>query len=134
LSIFFFITGWGKSLWVRSGCCSIAPNICLPAWLDLYSDWTIADSGRIPNGGEIVPREHVHIGSWAHPGSYPIGIGRGTVSPEGSGCGVKLTTHLHLVQKLRMRGALSPIPYTSSWRVHELWNRINLYVQSSPNH
>jgi hypothetical protein len=29
--------------------------------------------------------------------------------------GVKLTTHLHLVQRLRMRGAIPPLPHTS-WR------------------
>jgi hypothetical protein len=29
--------------------------------------------------------------------------------------GVKLTTHLHLVPKLRMRGVVPPHPYTSSW-------------------
>jgi len=30
--------------------------------------------------------------------------------------GVKLTTHLHLVQRLRMRGAVPPLPYKSLWR------------------
>jgi hypothetical protein len=30
--------------------------------------------------------------------------------------GVKLTTHFHLVPRLRMRGAVPPLP-TSSWRV-----------------
>jgi len=33
-----------------------------------------------------------------------------------SGRGVKLTTHLHLAPRLRMRGAIPPLPNTSSWR------------------
>jgi hypothetical protein len=33
-----------------------------------------------------------------------------------SGRSVKLTTHLHLVPRSRMRGAIPPLPYTSSWR------------------
>jgi hypothetical protein len=32
------------------------------------------------------------------------------------GRGVKLTTHLHLVPKLRIRGAIPPLHHTSSWR------------------
>jgi hypothetical protein len=33
-----------------------------------------------------------------------------------SGRGVKLTTHLHLVPRLLMRGAVPPLPQTYSWR------------------
>jgi hypothetical protein len=33
-----------------------------------------------------------------------------------SGRGVKLTTHLHLVPRSRMRGTIPPLPSTSSWR------------------
>jgi hypothetical protein len=34
---------------------------------------------------------------------------------ECSGRSVKLTTYLHLVPRLRMRGAILPLPHTSSW-------------------
>jgi hypothetical protein len=37
----------------------------------------------------------------AHPASYPMGTG-GSFSRAESGGGVKLTTHLHLVPRLRM--------------------------------
>jgi len=33
---------------------------------------------------------------------------------------VKLTTHFHLVLKLRTGGAIHPLPHTSSWRRAEL--------------
>jgi hypothetical protein len=33
---------------------------------------------------------------------------------------MKLTIHLHLVPRLRMRGAIPPLPYTSSWGAHEI--------------
>jgi len=29
---------------------------------------------------------------------------------------VKLTTHFHLVPRLRIHGAIPPLPNTSSWR------------------
>jgi hypothetical protein len=32
------------------------------------------------------------------------------------GWGVKLTTHLHLAPRWRMRGSIPPFPHTSSWR------------------
>jgi len=42
--------------------------------------------------------------SVVHPASYPMGTG-----------GMKLTTHLHLVPKIRMHGSICPFPHTSSW-------------------
>jgi hypothetical protein len=63
--------------------------------------------------GTISPHRRVQTGSGAQPASYlmcpevfPLGIKRP---------GVKLTTHFHLVPRLRMRGATSPCPHTSSW-------------------
>jgi hypothetical protein len=35
--------------------------------------------------------------------------------PNKSGQGMKLTTHLHLVQRLRIHGAKPPLPNTSLW-------------------
>jgi hypothetical protein len=46
----------------------------------------------------------------AQPASYTMGTW------ESSDQGVKLTTHLHLVPRPRMRGAIPPLPNTSSWR------------------
>jgi hypothetical protein len=43
----------------------------------------------------------------AHPASYLT---------EGFPRGVKLTTYLYLMPRLRMSGAISPFPHTSSWR------------------
>jgi hypothetical protein len=34
-----------------------------------------------------------------------------------NGRSVKLTTHLHLVPRLKNAGAIPPLPYTSSWRI-----------------
>jgi hypothetical protein len=40
----------------------------------------------------------------------------GAISAEMSGWSVKLINHLHLGPKLRMRGAILPLPHKSSWR------------------
>jgi len=45
-------------------------------------------------------------GSGAHPASYPVGTGQG----------LKLIAHVQLVPWLKMRGAISPLPDTTSWR------------------
>jgi hypothetical protein len=52
-----------------------------------------------------VPTQH-HI-QWVTRAFFPCGL---------SGWYVKLTTHLHLVPKLRIRGAIPPFPHVSSWR------------------
>jgi len=45
---------------------------------------------------------HVHASCGANPASYPVGTGDSQ--------GMKLTTHLHLVPRLRMYGVVLPIP------------------------
>jgi len=47
------------------------------------------------------------------PTQPPIHLVPGALSP-----GVKLTTDLHLVPKLRLRGAVRPLPHTSSMHGH----------------
>jgi hypothetical protein len=47
-----------------------------------------------------------------------------TLSPRSSGQGTKLTTHLHLVTKLRMSGA--PLPHMTSWHTQR-----QLYLPST---
>jgi len=54
-------------------------------------------------------RHLFQTGTGVHPTSNPMGT-RGSLGQ--SGRGVKLTTHLHLVQSLRMHGAISPL---SQW-------------------
>jgi len=51
---------------------------------------------------------YVQTGSGAHPDSYPMGI-RGSFH-GGKGWGMKLTTHLHLVPRSRMHGAIPTFP------------------------
>jgi hypothetical protein len=66
-----------------------------------------------PRGGE---RSFCYVfqnNSWAHPVSYPTDT---AIFPRGcSDRSMKLTTHFHLELKLRMRGAISPLPHTPSW-------------------
>jgi hypothetical protein len=50
----------------------------------------------------------VWSGSGAHPASYPVGT-RGSFSGGKVARGMKLTTHLHLVLRSRMRGAIPPL-------------------------
>jgi hypothetical protein len=39
---------------------------------------------------------------------------------------VKLTTHLHLVQRLRIRGAVPPLTHTTSWHGVQLSTQTNV--------
>ena len=52
--------------------------------------------------------QNVQTASGAHPALYSMGSG--VLSRGYSGRGVKLTTHLHLVPRLRMSGAIPLIP------------------------
>jgi hypothetical protein len=54
-------------------------------------------------------QDHDQTGSGAHPASYPMGT-RGSSLRGWSGRGVKLTTHLLLVPRWRMRGTVPPFP------------------------
>jgi hypothetical protein len=60
--------------------------------------------------GFFSPRYRFQTGSWAHPASYPMCTGGGGSFPGDKATGsVKLTTHLHLVPRLRTRGAIPPL-------------------------
>jgi hypothetical protein len=50
------------------------------------------------------------------PTQSPIQWAPGTLSPGVKRQGVKLTTHLHVIPRIRLRGAKTSIPHTSSWR------------------
>jgi len=54
--------------------------------------------------GIFTPPHNIQTGSKPYPTSYPMVIG-GKVAGD-----VKLTTHLHLVRRLGMRGAIPPVP------------------------
>jgi hypothetical protein len=58
-------------------------------------------------------RRRVQTGSGAHPASCQMGT-------EVHSRDVNLTTHLHLATELGIRGAMPPLPHTSSWRGTEL--------------
>jgi hypothetical protein len=70
----------------------------------------------VPAGaGNFSLHHRVQTDSGAHSASYPMGTGYSFGGGEAAGV-VKLTTHLHLVLGLRMRGATPPLLNTSSWR------------------
>jgi hypothetical protein len=54
----------------------------------------------------------VQISSGAHSASYPLGIG--VSFPWGKGWAMKLTSHLYLLLRLKMCGAIPPLLHTSS--------------------
>jgi hypothetical protein len=56
-------------------------------------------------------RLSIQTGSEAHPASYVMAPG--VLSPEVKQQSVKLTTHLHLVPRLRTRGPILSQPHTS---------------------
>jgi hypothetical protein len=71
-------------------------------------DWVAKESGvRLP----VEARDfsflcNVQISSVAHPASYPMGTG----ASWGGRRGMKLTSHLHLLLRLRMHVAIPPLP------------------------
>jgi hypothetical protein len=56
--------------------------------------------------GLFFPLQRVQIRSWTHPASYSMRIGELPPPPELRGYGTKLTTRLHLVQRLTTREAV----------------------------
>jgi len=66
------------------------------------------------NDGNFSPHRRVQTGFRAHPASYPMGI-RGLFPWAQSSLGMKLTTHLDLMPRLRLHGAVLPLLHTSSW-------------------
>jgi hypothetical protein len=64
----------------------------------------------VPAGTEnFSPHHRVQTGSGTHPASYPMGA-RGSFPGAKASEASKLTTHLHLVPRSRMRGAITPLP------------------------
>jgi len=53
--------------------------------------------------------QHVQIGSWTHPASYPTGTWVSIPDSKVAKC-MRLTTHPHQVSKLRTCGAIPPSP------------------------
>ena len=87
---------------VNIGHCPVAPNICGSAVWDLIASWLRArwSVDRIPAGESNFPvLRNVLTGSGAHPASCQ---------------GVAFTTHLLLLPKLGMSGALLLLPYIPS--------------------
>jgi hypothetical protein len=71
--------------------------------------------GSIPDRDRKFSSHHrIQTGSGAHPASYPVGTG-GSFSGGKAAGGVKLTAHLRLVLRSRMRGAIPPLLYMSLW-------------------
>jgi hypothetical protein len=69
---------------------------------------------QFPAVAENISRHHsVQIGSGTHPAFYPMGA-RGSFPGDKSSGGVQLTTHLHLVPRSRMRGAIPPLAQYAS--------------------
>jgi len=80
-----------------------------PLHLHLNLGYWVNDRGSIPGRGWDLSH-CIQTGTGAHPTSYPKGNGDspGVKRPE--------RDYSHLVPRLRMRGAVPPLPHTSSWR------------------
>jgi hypothetical protein len=81
--------------------------------------------------GSFFLHHRVHTGSGAHPASYPIGTR--AISLRVKRRGVKLTTHLHLVLRSRMRGAIPPLPQYAfmEWCSVKAQGQLYLYLLPS---
>jgi hypothetical protein len=94
-------------------------------WGTVITQWYRAGRSyiRIQARAENFSHHCIQTGSGAHLASYPM---RTRAFPSGwSDRIVKLTTHLHLVPKSRMRGATPPLLNTPSWRGAQLQHRDN---------
>jgi hypothetical protein len=65
--------------------------------------------------GDSLLRHSVQTGSGAHTASCTVGTGD-SFSGGKVARGVKLTTHFYPLPRIRLRGAIPPLPSTSSWR------------------
>jgi hypothetical protein len=80
---------------------------------------------RIPWKNFYIGWINILTGSSGGPSSLLFNGYQGLLSWGQSGRGMKLTTHLHLVSRSRMRGAIPPLPNTPSWRGAQLKHRDN---------
>jgi hypothetical protein len=82
----------------------------------IVSDYGLDDRSievRSPTGADFSSSPCVQTGSGAHPASYPMGTG--VLSPGiKRGWGVTLTTHPHLVPRLRMSRSYTSSPPSAS--------------------
>jgi hypothetical protein len=92
--------------WYRKAWTGVAQSIY---WLGYRLD----DQVSIPGRGRDSLLHRVQTGSGAHPAFYTMGT-RGPFSGDKAPEGVKLTTHLHQMPRLRTREVLPPLPHTSS--------------------
>jgi hypothetical protein len=69
--------------------------------------WTVQDS-NLTSSKRYSKLQNVQTGSTVHPASCSMGTA--VLSWGLNGQGVKLTTHLHLVTRLRMSGAIPLLP------------------------
>jgi hypothetical protein len=76
-------------------------------------------------GQDFSPPHIIHTSSEDHPPSaYPMGTGGWGDSGEG----VKLTNHLSLVPRSRIRESIHPLPHISSWHSAKLVNHSNNFT------
>jgi len=69
-------------------------------------EWTLGDG--IPAGSRSFLQETVQSGAGAH--SYFYSVDTGFISRELNGWGVELTSHLELVPRLNVNGAIRLLP------------------------
>jgi hypothetical protein len=106
-----------------------------PGKIRLYKDRPRAERSKnlnsIPGRGKIFfsTPQRLHCPR-THPTSYRMSTG--VLSSGVQQLGLKLTTHLHLVPRLRMHGSIPPLSHTSTWhKVLPLPSRAIMYKRGS---
>ena len=90
---------------------------CFPVgtlYNDLTTGWATEELWIDSRKERFFLLQYVRKGSGSSPTSFPWGWG--LFMRRESGRGVKMTTHLHLVPKLGMRGAVLPLSFVFVWR------------------
>jgi hypothetical protein len=80
--------------------------------------WNDIDRGQTKNSEKACPSATLSTTNpaWIDPGANPGLRGERLATNDLSHGTAKLTTYFHLVQRLRMHGAVPSLPYTSVWR------------------
>ena len=92
----------------------------------LWARWPI-NCGSVPGTCKrFISSQSIQTGSGTNRAFYSVGTT--TLFFGKSSQGVELTTHLLLVMRLRMRGAIPPIPHMPSRHMHENFTFVLLSV------
>lgn len=89
--------------------------IAQPVWWPDSGQETLGIVWFLARIRDLFLSERIHTGCGTHSVSYPIGTGASFTGDEAIGA-LKFATELHVLPRLRINRAITPVPYMPSWR------------------